>query len=236
MCRIPRSRRPSPAAAGSDLLRPPALLAFAFVAAVALAGAWIGPAAAVLAVPAGLVIGLSQRRTEEREAALRLLSRQDALTGLGNRRLLEQRLKYEITRHRRHERRFTVLALDLDGFKGVNDRFGHQAGDEVLREIAWALQRAVRDQDTLVRMGGDEFCVLAPESAFADAERMAERLRYAVRHAVEGLDQLDVSVGYAVFPDEGTTPDALMERADAAAIDAKRQSRSRRGRVSSRAA
>ena len=69
------------------------------------------------------------------------------------------------------------------------------------------------------------------EQAFADAERMAERLRHAVRHAVQGVDRLDVSVGYAVFPDEGTSPGVLMERADAAAIDAKRSSRVRRGRM-----
>ena len=225
----------SPVAA-RDLLTLPALLAFAFVALVALAGAWMGAWAVLLAFPGGLLIGLSQLRTAEREAALRLLSQQDALTGLGNRRLLQQRLTYEIARHGRHERRFTVLALDLDGFKGVNDRFGHQAGDEVLREIAWALERAVRDQDTLVRLGGDEFCVLAPESSFADAERMAERLQHAVRHAVEGVDRLDVSVGYAVFPDEGRTPEALMEHADAAAIDAKRQSRTQRGGGSRRRA
>ena len=218
--------------AGRDLFTLPALLAFAFVALVALAGAWIGVWAVGLAVPAGVVIALSQLRTAEREATLRLLSQQDALTGLGNRRLLQHRLSYEIARHGRHERRFTVLALDLDGFKAVNDRFGHQAGDEVLREIARSLTRAVRDQDTLVRLGGDEFCVLAPESSFADAEQMAERLQLAVRHAVDGVDGLGVSVGYAVFPDEGTTPEALMEHADAAAISAKRESRTRRRGVS----
>ena len=128
----------SPVAA-RDLLTLPAVLAFAFVALVALAGASVGAWAAVLALPAGAIIGLSQLRTAEREDALRLLSQQDALTGLGNRRLLQQRLSYEIARHGRHERRFTVLALDLDGFKGVNDRFGHQAGDEVLCDIARAL-------------------------------------------------------------------------------------------------
>jgi diguanylate cyclase (GGDEF)-like protein len=206
------------------------------VAGVALAGVAVGPIAAVLALPAGLLIGLSQRRTEEREAALRLLSQQDALTGLGNRRLLRQRLGYEIARHRRYERQFAVLALDLDGFKAVNDRFGHQAGDEVLREIAFGLRRAVRDQDTLVRLGGDEFCVLAPESSYADAERLSQRLRSAVRGAVEGVDQLDVSVGYAMFPEEGRTPEELMEHADAAAIEAKRHSRARRGHRVPRAA
>ena len=216
----------SPVAA-RDLLTLPAALAFAFVALVALAGAAVGAWAIVLGLPAGAVIGLSQLRTAEREATLRRLTQLDALTGLGNRRLLQQRLTYEIARHGRHERRFTVLALDLDGFKGVNDRFGHQAGDEVLREIAWALGKAVRDQDTLVRLGGDEFCVLAPETSYADADRMAARLRDAVRHAVEGVGALDASVGYAVFPDEGTTPETLMSHADAAAIETKRTSRRR---------
>jgi diguanylate cyclase (GGDEF)-like protein len=217
----------SPAAA-RDLLTLPGLLTGAFVALVALAGAQAGPVAMLLALPAGAIIGLSARRASVREEGLKVLTQQDALTGLGNRRLLHERLAYEISRHRRHERRFSLLALDLDGFKNVNDRFGHQAGDEILREVSRALTRVVRDQDTLVRMGGDEFCVLVPESEFADAEQLAGRLRSAVRGAVSGLDSLAVSVGYAVFPDEGRTPEHLLERADAAAIEDKRRSRERR--------
>ena len=227
MCPKGESRPMSPAA-GRELLTLPAVLTFAFVALVALAGAQAGPVAMLLAVPAGLIIGLSNRRSIAREEGLRLLTQQDALTGLGNRRLLHDRLGYEIARHRRHGRRFSLLALDLDGFKGVNDRFGHQAGDEILREVSRALGRAIREQDTLVRMGGDEFCVLVPESEHADAELMAERMRRSVRGAVTGLDNLAVSVGYAVFPDEGWTPDHLLARADAAAIDAKRRMKERR--------
>jgi diguanylate cyclase (GGDEF)-like protein len=219
----------SPAAV-REVLTVPALIAAAFVGLVALAGAQAGPVAMLLAVPAGLVAGLVQRRTVAREEGLRLLSQQDALTGLGNRRLLKERLAYEIARHRRHGRRFSLLALDLDGFKGVNDRFGHAAGDEILREISRALGRAVRDQDTLVRLGGDEFCVLVPESDHADAQLLAERLRRSVRGAVAGLDQLAVSVGFSVFPDEGWTPEHLMARADAAAIEAKRRMYEQRGR------
>lgn len=203
----------------------PALFAAAFVALVALAGAQAGPVAVLLALPAGLIVWLRARVDERRAEGLRLLSQRDALTGLGNRRMLEERLEYEIVRHRRHDRRFSVLALDLDGFKGVNDRFGHQAGDEILREVSRALAKAVRDQDTLVRLGGDEFCILAPEADFADAERLAHRVRVAVRRAVGGLDTLAVSVGYAVFPDEGERPEDLLEHADAAAIAAKRESR-----------
>jgi diguanylate cyclase (GGDEF)-like protein len=214
-----------------DLVTPPALLAAGFVALVALAGAQAGPLAMLLALPAWLIVALRVRASERRAEGLRLLTQKDALTGLGNRRMLQERLEYEIVRHRRHGRRFSVLALDLDGFKGVNDRFGHQAGDEILREVSRSLARAVRDQDTLVRVGGDEFCVLAPESDVADAERLARRLRAAVRDAVSGLDTLAVSVGYAVFPDEGTAPEELLDRADAAAIEAKRRAREARPRA-----
>ena len=195
------------------------------VALVALVGARLGPAAMVLALPAGLIAVAVQRRIEVRQEGLKLLSQQDALTGLGNRRLLQERLTYEIARHKRHGRRFTLLALDLDGFKQVNDRFGHPAGDEILREVARAMERAVRDQDTVTRVGGDEFCVLVPESTWEDADRMAERLRRSVAGAVGGLSNLGVSIGYAVFPDEGWTPEHLMAQADAAGIETKRKSR-----------
>src|SRR3712207_431096 len=151
-----------------------------------LLGSVIGFPALLLAVPVGVAAGMFRLRLDAREQGLKVLSQLDALTGLGNRRLLQERLSYEIVRHTRHRRRFSLLALDLDGFKSVNDRFGHLAGDEILREIARALERTVRDQDTVVRLGGDEFCVLAPESGWEDAERLAERLRFAVEHAVQG--------------------------------------------------
>jgi diguanylate cyclase (GGDEF)-like protein len=218
--------------AARELFTVPTFLTALAVSAVALAGAQAGPAAMLLAVPAAVLAAALQQRVVARQEGLKLLSQQDALTGLGNRRLLHERLGYEIARHRRHGRRFSLLALDLDGFKQVNDRFGHQAGDEILREVSRALERAVRDQDTVVRLGGDEFCVLAPESEWPDADRLSERLRRSVAGAVGGLDALDVSVGYAVFPDEGWTPEHLLARADAASIEAKRSSRERRGRPS----
>ena len=203
----------------------PAVIAASAVALNVLAGAKMGMTALLFAVPAAVLAGWWQRRLDQRQQGLKLLSQQDALTGLGNRRLLHERLNYEIVRHRRHSRRFTLLALDLDGFKLVNDRFGHPAGDEILREVARSLERAVRDQDTVVRLGGDEFCVLAPESTWEDAETLPQRLHVAVETAVGGLDMLGVSVGYAVFPDEGWTPEHLLARADAAEIDVKRRKR-----------
>jgi diguanylate cyclase (GGDEF)-like protein len=201
----------------------PVAVAVAVSALLILAGASFGAAALFFCIPAGVAGLLVMLRIEARQDGLRLISQQDALTGLGNRRLLNERMGYEIARHRRHSRRFSVFALDLDGFKQVNDRFGHPAGDEILREVARALQKAVRDQDTVVRMGGDEFCVLAPEIEWEDAERLSERLELAVESAVGGLDMLGVSVGFAVFPDEGWTPELLLRRADEAGLEEKRR-------------
>lgn len=199
-----------------------------FVGCVALIGAELGLLAVLLALPAGFVATKLSERVHARQEGLKLLTMQDALTGLGNRRLLQERLGYEIMRHRRMSRRFSVLAMDLDGFKLVNDRYGHPAGDEILREVARALQKAVRDQDTVVRMGGDEFFVLVPESSWKEAEHLADRLVEAVGTAVGGIDVLGVSIGHAVFPDEGWTPEHLLARADAAAIEAKRRRRAQR--------
>jgi diguanylate cyclase (GGDEF)-like protein len=201
----------------------PAGVAVLVTALLVLAGSSFGVAALFFCVPAGVTALLVTLRVDARQQGLRLISQQDALTGLGNRRLLTDRLNYEIARHRRHSRRFSVFALDLDGFKQVNDRYGHPAGDEILREVARALEKAVRDQDTVVRMGGDEFCVLAPEIGWEDGERLCERLEKAVETAVGGLDMLGVSVGFAVFPDEGWTPEHLLTRADQAGIEAKRR-------------
>jgi len=203
----------------------PVATATAASALLVLAGSSFGAGALFFCMPVAATALLSVLRLEARAQGLRLLSQQDPLTGLANRRLLHDRLGYEISRHRRHSRRFSVLALDLDGFKGVNDRFGHAAGDEILREIARSLEKAVREQDTVARMGGDEFCVLAPEIGWEDAERLAARLERAVQNAVGGLDTLGVSVGFAVFPDEGWTADHLLARADQAGLETKRRTK-----------
>ncbi len=98
----------------------------------------------------------------------------DPLTGLANRRLLMSMAEYEVARHRRADARFAVVMLDLDGFKLLNDRYGHAAGDQMLRDVGAALTRALRSQDTIARCGGDEFCVIAPETE--DPRVLAERI------------------------------------------------------------
>jgi diguanylate cyclase (GGDEF)-like protein len=163
-----------------------------------------------------------RRRLEGERAAMRRWALSDPLTGAANRRGLSERIEYEVTRHARQKHRFTVVVIDLDGFKLVNDRFGHHAGDELLRDVASAMREAVRDQDTVARLGGDEFCVLAPETDRGGAERLAVKVSDAIRRVTTGVDRLSASVGVAVYPDDGTTPLAVLEAADAAQIAAKR--------------
>ena len=185
------------------------------------------PAAIVVPASLGVLLALRARLERERDAMRRFALR-DPLTGLANRRALDERLGYEIARHTRHGEAFTVLALDLDGFKAVNDRFGHDAGDELLCDAAAALIGAVRAQDTVVRLGGDEFCVLAPQTGAASAEHLVLRVRESLAGVTAGLSGLSASMGIAVFPADGTTPEGLLAAADHAALEAKRNSRSRR--------
>jgi diguanylate cyclase (GGDEF)-like protein len=187
------------------------------------------PAALVVPASVGILLALRRRLERERDAMRRFALR-DPLTGLANRRALDERLGYEIARHTRHGESFAVLALDLDGFKAVNDRFGHDAGDEILRDAAAALVEVVRAQDTVVRLGGDEFCVLAPQTGQASGEHLTGRVRDALTGVTAGLSGLGASMGIAVFPADGTTPDALLAAADLAATGAKRRSRPGRAR------
>jgi diguanylate cyclase (GGDEF)-like protein len=180
--------------------------------------------ALVLAVVGGAlaVLAAVRSRLEGERSAMRRWALTDPLTGAANRRGLSERIEYEVTRHARQKHRFAVVMIDLDGFKLVNDRFGHHAGDELLRDVAASLREAVRDQDTVARLGGDEFCVLAPETDHAGGDHLAERITEAVRRVTTGLDSLSASVGVAVYPDHGGTAAAVLDAADAAQIAAKR--------------
>ena len=158
-------------AAATARRRPAAALLSALAIAAAAAPALLDPELGPLPSPLlGLLVpllsGVAARAVREQleagQAALRTLSRLDPLTALANRRALDDRLGYEVARHRRHGRAFALLVIDLDDFKSVNERFGHAGGDELLRDTARSLRSAVREQDTVARLGGDEFCVLAP--------------------------------------------------------------------------
>jgi diguanylate cyclase (GGDEF)-like protein len=201
----------------------------------ALASKGLGPlphpllAAAVLGGSVAVMAAV-RRRLEGERSAMRRWALTDPLTGAVNRRGLAERIDYEVARHARQRHRFAVVMIDLDGFKLVNDRFGHPAGDELLRDVAASLREAVRDQDTVARLGGDEFCVLAPETDRGGGDHLAERVHTAVRRVTTGLDSLSASVGVAVYPDDGSSARDVLASADAAQIEAKRASPARRAR------
>ncbi|MBJ7519318.1 MAG: GGDEF domain-containing protein [Solirubrobacteraceae bacterium] len=163
-----------------------------------------------------LFIALPWRIVEEQAEELGRLMRRDPLTGVGNRRLLGERLDYELTRHARTGRQFALIVLDLNDFKRVNDTLGHLAGDEVLRAAATALRAAVRRQDTVTRQGGDEFCILAPEAGAPEAARIVRNVREALGDVdAGGGTNLAGAIGSAVFPDDATEREHLVEVADA---------------------
>src|SRR4051794_3313400 len=181
------------------------------------------PSAALLAAPLSLgALAWMRLRLERQRDVLRRWALRDPLTGLCNRRALDDRLRQEIARHVRAQRRFAVLALDLDGFKPVNDRFGHDAGDELLREVADALVGAVRAQDTVARLGGDEFCIIAPDPAPAGALHLEHRVLESLAAVTTGVSGLSASVGIAMFPDDGAEPSALLAVADRSVLERKR--------------
>jgi two-component system cell cycle response regulator len=150
---------------------------------------------------------------------------EDPLTRLSNRRFLFSQLSALVSGARRHGRPLAVAMVDLDGFKAVNDRHGHEVGDHVLVAAAEALQRALRAEDVLGRLGGEEFLALLPDTGPEAAGRAAERLRAAVANA-GGPVHVTASVGWAVLRD-GEAPDDLVRRADSALYAAKSEGRDR---------
>ena len=155
----------------------------------------------------------------------------DALTGLPNRRLLEDRLGLGLAHARRDGRMLAVLSLDLDGFGQVNDAHGSATGDEVLKRVAMRLQRASRDSDTVARLDGDEFVlVLANAGTIRGTTALAERLIDAISspYAVDGKDVvIGASIGIAVFTGEAVSGRDLLARADAALCEAKQAGKGR---------
>lgn len=170
-------------------------------------------------------------RLRASEAEFRRMAHHDPLTGLANRLLLADRLEQAIDRAARSGRQVAVLTLDLDGFKPINDRHGHAAGDELLKTVAHRLQRALRAADTAARVGGDEFVlVLEDLESVAEAEKVAQKVLDQVAQpvALAGLTVgVTVSVGVALWPRDGNRCEALLEHADRAMYAAKSAGRNR---------
>jgi len=169
----------------------------------------------------------------ERATLLEELSTSDALTGLYNRRFLNQRLEEEINRSSRQTIEFAVMLLDLDHFKNYNDLCGHLVGDKALKKVAHLLRRSAREMDTVSRFGGEEFCIILPETGRESAMLVAERMRMAVERepffSEEQLPsgKLTISIGIARFPHDGTSANNLLSSADLALYRAKHRGRNR---------
>jgi diguanylate cyclase (GGDEF)-like protein len=194
------------------LLAPLAIGSFSRRQVEILAGA---EAACLLAVAAGIVLLVRRLRSSHRD--LWELARRDELTGVGNYRALHERLAAEIARHGRRRREFALVLLDLDGFKEVNERYGHLEGDRLLAEIGSSLREEIRGEDSVFRQGGDEFAVIVPEVNAEEAGEVAKRLRGRVSRRGFGSDELrpvTAATGYAMYPADGRTVDELLGVAD----------------------
>jgi diguanylate cyclase (GGDEF)-like protein len=161
----------------------------------------------------------------------------DFLTGLKTRGYFEQQLDLELARAERRGTQVAILMIDIDHFKRLNDTYGHQAGDIVLRDIAAILTRDLREIDTAARYGGEEFILLLPETDLQGAKLVAHRLRHAVEHAsfftgARGQaggesEHITISIGVALFPEEAIFKSDLLEASDAALYEAKARGRNR---------
>ena len=179
-------------------------------------------------VTTGILVRLLRDRAERLISRLTVAARTDPLTQLLNRRAFAVLLAWEIDRAGRGGRPVTVLIGDLDRFKSINDRFGHAAGDVALQRVAAALRGVTRRTDTLARIGGEEFAVIAPDSDERSAYLLAERMRCAVRDAFAGEPvPLTISFGLAAMPAHGDDPDGLVRAADEALYAAKELGRDR---------
>ncbi|HEY0489215.1 MAG TPA: diguanylate cyclase [Telluria sp.] len=163
------------------------------------------------------------------QSQLRHMAQHDILTGLPNRMLLLDRLDTALARARRDQQGFSLLFVDLDQFKPINDVYGHETGDRLLQEVARRLSQCVRDSDTVARVGGDEFVVLLDRACtLADAELVAAKIRSELCSAIRVRElalHIAPSIGVAVFPEHGDSAQQLLNYADGAMYRVKREAR-----------
>lgn len=187
-------------------------------------------AAGAVRATAGIATEITAQKLMEE--SLVKLANTDVLTGLANRRCFFENLAQEFNRSRRYAHRLTVIALDLDHFKQINDRHGHASGDIVLKKVAELFVQAMRSTDVVGRIGGEEFAILMPEAGAIEAAEVAERLRCMVAGAVivsAGGEPLQVtaSMGATCMRAADTNYEEVLERADKALYKAKHEGRNR---------
>lgn len=182
---------------------------------------------------AGIVFDITERKElqkklEEQNELLENLATTDELTKLFNRRTVYSKLEYEMDRAKRYKNPLSIMMIDIDHFKQVNDRYGHVRGDDVLREVADTIRRSVRRTDIPGRYGGEEFLVIFPNSNLAESLVVAERIREGVNE-IKYDDDLRVTISCGVKTFEGETITELLHKADEKLYEAKEQGRNRVG-------
>ncbi|HKY41631.1 MAG TPA: diguanylate cyclase [Pyrinomonadaceae bacterium] len=174
-----------------------------------------------------VALALERAEWQERATEFQLMSITDPLTALTNRRYLEERLAEELSRSKRYEYSMSFLMIDVDDFKAYNDKNGHQAGDVALQITAHCLKGALRSADVASRYGGEEFCILLPQTGLAEAGTIAERVRQRVATTEfphgksQPLGRVTISVGVSTFSKHVDTPENIIAAADRALFQAK---------------
>lgn len=180
-----------------------------------------------------IAVALERAEWQERATQFQLMSITDPLTGLLNRRYLEERLTEELNRSRRYNYAMSCLMIDIDDFKTYNDLNGHQAGDVALKITAHALKATLRSADVACRYGGEEFCILLPQTSLSEAGVIAERMRQRVTETEypygksQPLGTVSVSIGVSTFTKQVDTTESIIAAADRALYSAKRLGKNR---------
>ena len=180
-----------------------------------------------------VALALERAEWQERATEFQLMSITDSLTGLPNRRYLEERLAEELNRSKRYDYPMSFLMIDIDDFKAYNDKNGHQAGDVALQMTAHCLKGALRAADVASRYGGEEFCILLPQTAVTEAGVIADRIRQRVSTTefphgkAQPLGQVTISVGVSTFTKNIDSPENIIAAADRALYQAKSMGKDR---------
>jgi diguanylate cyclase (GGDEF)-like protein len=165
------------------------------------------------------------------EQKLLEMNMKDVLTGIYNRRFLDAKLMEEFNRRKRYGGVFSIIILDIDNFKNINDSYGHQCGDFILKSISSRALTLIRNLDYLVRVGGDEFCCLLPETGLVDAIKVAERFKTAIEQQENNFDgnliKITISLGVAEFQEQMESAQMMVKKADDALYRAKKEGRNR---------
>ena len=180
-----------------------------------------------------IALALERAEWQERATEFQLMSITDPLTGLPNRRYLQERMTEELSRSKRHDYAMSFLMIDIDDFKAYNDKNGHPAGDVALQVTAHCLKAALRSADVASRYGGEEFCILLPQTSIDEAGAIADRIRHrvATAHYPHGksqpLGRVTISIGVSTFSPNVNTAETVIAAADRALYEAKSQGKDR---------